>query len=321
MNNKILGIGMVVGVSLLLILSTVAFTLESYQVAIVKTFGKAASPMTEAGLHFKLPWPIQSVTRYDRRTFIFDDTHEQIQTADHKNITVTVYCCWRIQDALTFVRNAPGGSIKEAERSLRDIVRDAKKNVLGQHAMTELVNTDPEKMKILDIENTIRDQVQQSAAIYGVAVTDVGVKSIGLPESVTKTVIENMKSERNRLAERYKAQGESDAKAIRGQADSLRSQIAQFAENYASLIRSEGDAAAAQFYSKFEKNQQFAMFLRELDFLKDVLKNNTVIVLDKSMQHSFSLFGEGANLPGKAVPSTQPASQAAANAGQPSEGK
>lgn len=308
MNNKKLGITLVVVVALLLVASTLVFTLESYQIAIVKTFGKASAPLdgtAHAGLHWKLPWPIQSVTHYDARTFIFDDTHEQVPTKDGQNIVLTVYCCWRIKDPLEFVRNAPHSSVKEAESSLRDIVRSAKKTVLGQHIMGDLVNTDPTKMIIHDIEGEIRKNVQDNSAIYGVEIMDMGIKSIGLAPEVSKAVIENMKSERNRLAEGYKSGGKSVADAIRNQANNISMQIIQFADNRAKQIRAEGDAAASHYNNIFQKDPQFANFLRELDYLKESLKDNTVMIIDPSLLHAYTYLQPGPiTMPPTSQPST-----------------
>ena len=315
----------VIVVVLLLLLYSVAFTVNFQQIAIVKTFGSAGEPIRgsdEAGLHWKWPWPIQSLVRYDARTLVFDDTFEQVQTKDKQNLLVTVFCGWRIKDAETFLPNITTAA--EAEDRLRSIVRSTKKAIVGRHLMADFVNTDPERMEeagIPKIEKEIleglRDEqtglvlegVRQIAMRdYGVEVVTLGIKSVGLPKEVTKKVIDNMKEERNREAQRYRGRGQAVADEIRKRAEAARKLILAFADNRAKLIRAEGDRAAAEYYAKFKEDEAFAIFLRRLEFLKETFKKNAVFLLDPSVEASIGFLNEGPSLPALAQqPTTMPA--------------
>ena len=97
-----------------------AFIVDFKQIAIVQTFGKASVPIdgaTQAGLHFKWPWPVQSLTRYDARTHVFEDTSGQIMTRDSQGVIISVYCGWRIRDALKFLRVLE--TVKKGEQRLQ----------------------------------------------------------------------------------------------------------------------------------------------------------------------------------------------------------
>jgi len=301
---------LVIVVVVLLLVYWMAFTVKFNEIAIVKTFGRAGPPIdgaTDAGLHWKWPWPIQSLVRYDGRIFIFDDTHDQVQTKDKQNLLVTVYCGWRVRDANLFLRSI--ATVEKAEDRLRSIVRSVKADVVGQHVMAHFVNTDPEKMLIAEVEDEMRASVAEVARKdYGVEIATLGIKSLGLPKTVTEKVIENMKEERNREAELYKGRGQAIANEIRSRAEAARDQILEFARAKAKNIRAEGVRAAAEFYEKFRRNEPFAMFLRELDFLRDTLKENSVFLLDPSVQHGIDFFKNGPSLPPAGQSSTtQPA--------------
>ncbi len=285
----------------LLLVYTVTFAVNYRQAAIVSTFGKAGEPIDgtrpgQAGLQFKLPWPIQRLTRYDRRIFIFDDTHEQAQTADNLNVLITVFCGWRIQDAALFYRTLK--TAPAAEAALRTIVRSKKGDVVGQEPLSAFLNTDPDQMRIPQIEARIRDAVQAEAGpSYGIEIVTLGIKSLGLPKEVTKTVIESMKTERKRFAEAHRAQGRAEADVIEERAKKAQEQILAFAERKAQRIRAEGLVGAAAQYRKYRKDERLAMLIRELKFLREVLKENTVILGDEWLQHSLKFFREGPSLP------------------------
>ncbi|RKY75175.1 hypothetical protein DRQ00_10985 [candidate division KSB1 bacterium] len=299
-------------VIVLMLFYTVAFTVNFKEIVVVETFGKAMPPIdgaTQAGLHWKWPPPIQRITRYDARIFIFDDTYEQIQTYDKQNVLVTVYCGWRVKHADRLIRRGIR-NVKDVEPRIRSMVRDIKKQVIGRYPMEQMVNTDPKKMRIPQIENDILQATRKRALDeYGIEIVTIGIKSIGLPQSVSEKVIENMKAERNRIAEMYRGLGQAAADAIISRAQAARDQILEFARAKAKSIRAEGDRAAAEYYKFFRQNQRFAMFLRELDFLKETLKENSVFLLDPSVEHSISFFGKGPSLPPLNAPTTQPAEE------------
>jgi len=294
---------------LLLLLYTVTFAVPNWKLAVVSTFGKAAEPIEgrrpgQAGLHFKLPWPIQQVTPYDGRIFIFDDTHEQLQTADNLNVLITVYCGWRIDKAGLFYRTLETEAA--AESTLRDIVRNKKSDVVGNEPLSAFVNTEPKMMRIEQIEKAIRDAVQKEVGPkYGIDVVTLGIKSLGLPTEVTKTVIESMKTERNRFAESHRSQGRAEADAIRERAKAARVQILAFADAKAKRIRAQGKEAAAEKYKEYRQNEAFAIFLKELECDRETLRVNTTILADERILRAFGFFRDGPSLPPLEKQSTQ----------------
>jgi membrane protease subunit HflC len=282
----------------MLLISTVAYTVDFTQYALIKTFGQTTARIdghTQAGLKFKWPWPIQRLVRYDARTAVFEDTASEVATSDKQNLLVTMFCAWRIADPDRFNRTIVTAAT--AQDRLRDLLRAAKKDVIGRHRMEDLINTDPAKMLIPQIEEEILAGVREPAReTYGVDVVRVGIKSLGLPKEVTAVVIEAMKEERQRDVRKFEAAGEAQAMAIRERAKAASGQILAFANRKAAEIRSEGDRAAATYYKEFARNEPFSMFLRSLESLRAELASKTVILLDGSELPAVQFFRTGPSL-------------------------
>jgi len=282
-----------------LLASTVVFTVDQLKdIALVKTFGKVTAVYrgdTDAGLQFKWPWPVQSLVRYDSRTFVLEDPYGELTTRDQHNILLTVYCTWRIADPIKF--NKALKTIKAAEWAIRGRLGSRKNDVISKHRLEDLVNTDPKKMKISQIEDEILRPLQtELARDYGVDVSSVGLKLMGLPKDVSKYVIDAQKKDQEKKVEKFKAAGEAEATAIRARADRASKQILAFTAAKALKIRAEGDSAAAKYYKKFRKNERLAMFLRSLESLKTELASKTVILLDGSQIPAVKFFREGPSL-------------------------
>jgi len=295
-----------------LLLSTIAFTVDELKdIVVVKTFGRVTSVYEgakDAGLKFKWPWPIQRLLRYDARTFTLEDPpYAELQTRDQQNILITMYCTWRIKDPEKFHRTIVTEA--KATKNIRDRLSAHKNNVLGRYTLDSLVNTDPAKMKIAQIEQEVLEPLRQEMSDqYGVEIRSVGMKALGLPQVVSNAVIEMQKTEREEFVQQYKAAGEALATAIRARADRASKQILAFAAGKAMKIRAEGDSAAAKYYRKYAANERLGMFLRTLESLR-ALKDNTQIVLDGTQLPGADYFRDGPSLP--KLPSTMPTGQGA----------
>jgi regulator of protease activity HflC (stomatin/prohibitin superfamily) len=289
---------------LALLASTVAIKLDTTENAIVRTFGKTTEEYNgarDAGLHFKWPWPVQTVIFYESRCFVFEDTVGEVTTSDKLNVVMTLYCAWEISDPVVF--QSKFAAQKAGEDKIREFVRTAKKDVMGSRKMEDLVNTDPAKMRLGDIEKDILAKVASDSTGYGVKVVAVGIKSLGLPENISKAVIDTMKQERQTAVKAYSSAGESMATTIRERAKAAAEKIKAFAEAKAARIRAEGDLAAAKYYGEFAANEEFSKFLRSLESMESELRNNTTILIDAATVPGVDYFRHSP----KAAPSSQPA--------------
>jgi modulator of FtsH protease HflC len=218
-NNRLtLIVGAILVVVFFLLLFT--FQVRQMEVVMVTTFDRPTRSENEPGLKFKWPYPIQKLYRFDKRIQNFEDDFEETYTRDRYNLLAMVYIGWTVADVNQFFKSFPAGTAQSAEPSLKGLIRSAKNAVIGRHSFSEFISTDAAQLKFVEIEKemeaAIKDQALQK---YGINVQFLGIKKLGLPESVTQKVFDRMTAERQREVERLKAQGEADSVRIRSAAD------------------------------------------------------------------------------------------------------
>lgn len=257
------------------------FQVRQTEVAVVTTFGKATRPITEPGLNFKWPWPIQKVTKLDRRVQNFEGKFEETLTADGRNLLIMVYVGWTIADPGLFYSRFAGGAIPEAERALEGLVRSAKNAAVGRHPFAAFVSTQGAGEKFTAIEQEILAALRQDAlSRYGMEIRLLGIKRLGLPDNVTEKVFERMRAERSKEVERLRAEGTEESIKIRSAADLERDRILAEADAQATRIRGEGDAEAAKSFAVFQQNPELALLILKLNALEATLKDRSTLLLD-----------------------------------------
>lgn len=269
----------VAGIFLMLLF---VFQVRTTEVAVVTTFGKYSRSLREPGAYFRLPWPIQSVYKFDNRLRNFERKFEQTLTKDAHNLLVTVFVGWRIADPQRFLERFAGGDVARAEQNLEGLVRDTKNGVIGQHPLRDLISPNPNEVKFDEIEKEMLDRIQPHALeTYGIEVKLVGIKQLGLPESITSKVFERMRAERQAQAKAYTGQGEAKALEIKANAEAERQRILAEAEAEATRALGQGEAEAAKAFATFEKNPELARFLFELQAVEKSLKERATLLLDQ----------------------------------------
>jgi membrane protease subunit HflC len=268
------------------------------QVAVVTWFNEATdnSVQSEPGLKFRMPWPANKVTQYPRRIELVEDKLEELQTADKKTIIVRTYLAWRISDPLRFSTRLT--EIEAANRQLTSDLREIR-GIISEYTYDQLVNIDPQKIKLGEIEQRAQDALAVSVEErdYGITIERVGIYRVMLPEAATQTVFDTMIKTRERLAESARQEGAAQALAIRSEAEQVRDRIRLLAERRAQELRSEGDREAAQYYDEFAKDEEFAIFLRKVETLKEVLSHHTTFVLNSDSLNMLELLDRDAIKP------------------------
>lgn len=291
MNKKLITIAIaaVLGVVLLLLLFT--FQVRQSEVVVVSTFLKPTDTITNAGLYVKWPWPVQSVNRFDKRVQTFEDKFSEFTLADKSILLASVYIGWRISDAQAFYPKFPGGSIDSAQRQLEGLLRDAKIQVMGKYSLADFVNADPSQIKFGEIEKLIEGTVKAELAKnnYGITIDFLGFKRIGLPEGTTQSVFERMKAERTTYIDKARQDGESQASIIKSDADLQAAKLLANAQAAATRIEGEGQAEAAKTLAVFQQNPDLAVFLLELEALKNSVNQKTTLIIDED-KPPFDLF-------------------------------
>lgn len=270
-------------VAVVLLTAVFSFQLNQTEVAVVTTFGRPAV-VENAGLHFRWPFPFQKVYFFDKRIRCYEGSSgklEETSTRDGHNIIAGIYVNYRITNAENFFSKLK--DITNAEDLLNTMMRSAKNTAFGQYEFSQIVNTDPQKLKLNEIQNLIKENLAKDTAGFGIAIVGVGINNLGVPKTVTDKVFDRMIAERKQFADKNLAEGKREAKEIRINAERERTITIAKAEAEAQKIRAEGDAAAAEFYQVFREQPELAEFLRKLDALRVVMKGKTTIVFDTAV--------------------------------------
>jgi len=272
-----------IGVLLLFIfgLLLIFFQVRTTEVAMVTTFGKPTRPVTEPGAYLKWPWPIQQVYKFDKRIHNFESKFEQVFTADGHSLMIKIYAGWHIAQPQAFFPRF-GDSVTRLEDALSGLARSAYSGVVGTHSFSDFVSTDEKQLKFEQIEQEILQHLQKDvqAKGYGVEVNFIGIKRIGLPESVTKLVFERMQAERQLQVQRIESEGRREASDIRTAANLTSAKVLAEADNEAARIRGEGDKLAAASLQVLDQEPELGKFLIQLRALEDFLKDRTTLILD-----------------------------------------
>jgi membrane protease subunit HflC len=174
----------------------------------------------------------------------------------------------------------------EVATKLRSQISDTQNKVIGLHEFGEFVNSDPKKIRFREIEQEMKNELSASVkeANYGISIEMLGIKQLSVSEQVSKDVFDRMRAQRDSETAKLLAQGDSLAAKIRTDAESKRTELLAAAEARAKAIRGRGDADAAQYYEMFEANPELAMFLRNIDALKEILAKNATYVVPTDIE-------------------------------------
>jgi membrane protease subunit HflC len=276
------------------------FQVRQSEVAMVTTFGKPTRPITEPGRHYKWPWPIQKVYKFDQRIQNFEDRLTEGLTKDNFNLLTSVYVGWQITDPAAFFPKFAGSlnAIADAESKLEERLGNVKQAIVGNHALSDFVSTSANGAGLLAIEDDMRKtiQAQISTNNWGLDIRFLGIKKLQLPESVSKTVFDRMQAERKVLSDTSQSEGDSEAAKINSQANSKAIVMISEAESKATQIRALGEAQAAESLSVFKQNPELAKFIFQLDALSLSLKDHSTLIFDANTPPFGLLQGVPTNL-------------------------
>lgn len=275
-------ISLVTGFVLALIFALMMFAFQVRQtdIVVVTTFGKYSRSITDPGLYWRMPWPIQKIHRFDNRIQNFERVFEQTSTKDAINILITVFSGWKVVNPQLYLESLNGDKLK-AEAALEPMIRNSKNAVIGQRLFSEIISTNESGTKFNFIEESILSQVKEKTlASYGIEVDFVRIKQLGLPESITTKVMDRMRAERETRVKQFQAEGEKEARIIRSRADNEASKILAEANARAIEITGQAEAEASKYYKVLERNPELAIFNFRRNALETSLKNRTTLVLD-----------------------------------------
>ncbi|MBI4081818.1 MAG: protease modulator HflC [Candidatus Lambdaproteobacteria bacterium] len=322
------GLG-VLGLALLFAASGTFYTLEEGQQAVILEFGRTVGePVTEAGLHVKLPF-IQDIQRFEKRLLIWDGDPNQIPTKGREFIWVDTMARWRIADAKKFLESV--ATEAGAQSRLDDIIDSVVRDQVSASELVELVRSASWEVppgEILEevpaevrqeltkritrgreeITRTILAEARKIIPQYGIDLVDVRIKRLNYVESVQEKVYARMISERKRIAARFRSEGEGRSAEILGTMEKELRQIRSVAYKRVQEIRGNADAEATRVYgSAYNRDPEFYSFSRTLEAYKETQNKNSVLILTTDGDYYRYLKEAGSRAPARSPSARKPA--------------
>jgi membrane protease subunit HflC len=272
------------------------FIVQQTQQALVIRLGRPVDVVNEPGLNFKAPF-IDSVINIDKRILDLENPSQEIIASDQKRLVVDAFARYRIKDALRFYQSV--GSIQAANLQLTTLLNAALRRVLGEVTFITVVRDERENLMA-----KIRTQLDREAEGYGIQVVDVRIRRADLPDANSQAVYERMKTERQREAAEFRAQGKQKAQEIRSKADREVTVIIADANSTSEQIRGAGDAERNRLFAEaYGKDPDFFAFYRSMSAYETGLKANDTRFLLRPDSDFFRFFGSaGGKSSGSAPP-------------------
>jgi membrane protease subunit HflC len=257
-----------------------AFVVREGSCAIVSRFGRIRQVSMEAGLKFRLPWPVENVIVFDTRSQYLDSGYTETLTHDKKNVILQTYMVWKIVDPSLFYTSI--GDMETARQYLNDLLANAKNGVMGGYELFSLVSVRAGDIRLDEIEAGIGEMVTPRALEnYGIRVETVQIKRLALPNSNVESVFEQMRAERQKYVTQLLSEGERDSAIIRSKADAEAAQIVADGQTQAAAIEAETEKQVAEIYANaYEKNPELFTFLKRLTALEDSVSDRTVLIMN-----------------------------------------
>lgn len=236
------------------------------------------------GLHAKIPL-IDTVRLLDKRIQTLEIQSSRIPTLEKKELIVDLFTKWRINDFALYSM-ATNGDRKRADQILRNKIVDGLRGEFGRRMLNDVVFRD--RQVVMD---KIRQDTNKTAKTIGVEVVDARIVRIDLPQEVSESTFNLMRTERQRVAAKHRAQGRSMAEAIRADADAKEIIIGATAESEANQMRGAGDSIAAKIYSDvYGMDPEFYSFYRSLEAYRETFKGKDDMLVIKPDDAFFKYF-------------------------------
>ena len=297
------------------------YTLEEGEQAVIVQFGRpVGAPVTEAGLHVKVPF-VQEVRRFEKRILIWDGDPNQIPTKGREFIWIDTTARWRIADAQKFLESV--ATEAGARSRLNDIIDSVVRDQVSGSELVELVRSsswvvpkgdalaevpaevrEELKKEVLrgreEITRTILTEARKVMPQYGIELVDVRIKHLDYVESVREKVYARMISERKRIAAQFRSEGEGRSAEILGTMEKELRQIRSTAYRQVQEIRGKADAEATQVYgAAYNGDPEFYAFSRTLEAYKEGQNKNSTVILTTDSDYYKYLKQAGAKSPGR----------------------
>jgi modulator of FtsH protease HflK len=273
------------------ILGVVAFTtwytVDESEQAVILTFGKVEEGINEPGLHFKLPWPIQSVRTLSKETFSlqfgYEEQNGQIRefpnetkmiTGDENIVLADLVVQWKITNPTRYLFNADN-----PEEILYDATSASLRSIIGSSKIDDALTSGK-----AEIEAEVRVLLSELIEKYdiGISILAVKLQDVELPNDEVRKAFTNVTDARETMntkineARKYRnkrtneAQGEKDALISTAQGDRA-----------ARIERARGDVAVFnKLFTEYSKNPEITRQRLVLETIEQVLPNTEIYIMN-----------------------------------------
>lgn len=282
-----IAVGVVVAAGLA---QTCLYTVGEREYAMLFALGELKTVVTEPGLHFKLPAPLQNVVYLDKRILTLDASGaDLVQTSEKKNLMIDTFVKWRIGDARRYWVSFQGSERAASDR-LAMLLRDVLNIAVNKRTVNQITSSEREKAMA-----EISELLQARVKALGIDIVDVRMKRVDFTPEISESVYSRMEAERKRVASEERSKGAAQAERIRAGADRQSEVILAEAYRDAQKTKGEGDGEAARIYADaFGKDPEFARFYRSLEaYRRSFSQKSDVMVVDPSADFFCYLKKEG----------------------------
>lgn len=272
------------------------FILEEGKQVVITQFGApVGEPVSDAGIHFKMPF-VQNTEEFEKKILIWDGDPNQIPTNDKTYVYLDVTARWRISNALQFLQAVRNQA--RAQSLLSDIIDGTVRDMVNKNDLIEIIrssdwskDTMSKSASIATIgfkptngRDGISRQILEVAAKvtpqYGIELIDVMIKRVNYIESVRLKVYDRMISERKRIAAEKRSMGEGEKAEILGTVERRLKEIISTANKEAVTIMGKADAEATKIYGDaYSQDPNFYAFQKTLESYPEIVGKNTNLVL------------------------------------------
>jgi len=302
MNQRKLSLAGAVLLGLVILLSL--YTVRQTEQVIITQFGRpVGKPITEPGLHFKLPF-VQEVNRIDKRYLAWDGPMVEMSTKDKTYIQVDTFARWRITDPMQYFLRLRDE--RSAQSRLEDILGSETRTAVARHELIEVVRTEKQRKPLQDesaalsvvgalgvlqpiqfgraeLEKSIFEAAAPKLSEYGIELLDIRIKRLNYNPQVLERIYQRMISERLQIAQRFRSEGEGEAARISGKKERDIKEIDSTAYKRVQEIRGESDARATEIYARAYTQKpeaaEFFRFTKSMETYRKIIGSEATVVL------------------------------------------
>ncbi|GLR69483.1 protease modulator HflC [Agaribacter marinus] len=269
---------------------TSVVAVKETEIVVVSQFGRPVSIIQDAGPAFKLPDPIQTVKRLDKRLQMFQILPAEYGTLDQRNLVVDVFVVWKIIEPMSYLASVRNNEI--AEQRLETLTNAEVGAAIGSLPLNDIFTVGQDQNKVEQTFDHITDSANEIALReLGIEVVSIRPNRLGFPKQNLLAIYKRMESEWDKLARQYRAEGQEEAAKIRAETELEIRNLKAVAYRDAQNVKGRSEAEAARLYADaFELNQAYYKFTRKLDAYDKIINEDSQLILSSDTEIFDSLF-------------------------------